>query len=76
MSIKWDDDYTPLPEAAEKMGLAYSTAHQYCKQDLLPGAILYRGTRWMVANKTIEAFNDGEINIKGAFRKGDRGQDG
>lgn len=72
MSINWDE-YTPLVEAAEQMGIAYSTAHQYCKQDLLPGAILFRGTRWMIANATIEAFNDGTIIIKGAFRKGDRG---
>jgi hypothetical protein len=73
MTIQWED-YTPLVEAAEQMGLAYSTAHQYCKQDLLPGAILFRGTRWFIADATIKAFNNGEINIKGAFRKGDRGE--
>lgn len=73
--IDWQKDYTPLPQAAEKMHLAYSTAYRYCKKGLLAGAILFRGTRWLVSNDTIELWKNGEINIKGAFRKRNREED-
>lgn len=69
MALDFEKNYTPLREAAEKMGIAYSTAHQYCKEGLLEGAILFRGTRWLVANETIRLWKNGEVNIKGAFRK-------
>lgn len=72
MALNFERDYTPLPKAAEEMGIAYSTAHQYCKEGLIDGAILFRGTRWMVANETIKLWKEGKVNIKGAFRKGNR----
>jgi len=72
MPLDLENDYTPLPEAAQLMGLPYSTAHQYCKEGALAGAILFRGTRWMVSKRTIQLWNDGKINIKGTFRKGNR----
>ncbi len=64
------EDYVPLKEAAMLMGVGYSTAHQYCIRDCLPGAVLRRGTRWYVHKRTIEAFNDNDLSVKGAFRKG------
>lgn len=70
MSEAKQEEYVPLKEAAEQMGVAYSTAHQYCIRDCLPGAIMRRGTRWFIHRKTIEAFNDNKISIKGAFGKG------
>lgn len=75
MALDLENDYMSLPEAAKLMNLPYSTAHQYCKEGALEGVILSRGTRWMVSRKTIEAWNNGEINIKGTFRKGDREDD-
>lgn len=70
MSEAKQEEYVPLKEAAYLMGVAYSTAHQYCIRDCLPGAIMRRGTRWFIHRKTIKAFNDNKISIKGAFGKG------
>jgi hypothetical protein len=71
MSIDFEKDYIPLKDAAIEMGVAKSTLYQYCKMDLLDGAHLLRGTKWMIAKKTIDLWKNGKINIKGAFRKGD-----
>jgi hypothetical protein len=72
MTLDFEKDYTPLREAAEQMGIVYSTAHQYCKKGLLAGAIKFRGTRWLVSNETIKLWKEGKVDIGGAFRKGDR----
>jgi hypothetical protein len=65
------DDYVPLKEAAKLMGIGYSTIHAYVLRDKLPGAIQWKGTRWYIHKRTIEAFNNGKINVRGAFRKSD-----
>jgi len=69
MAINYQDDYVPLPQAATEMGIAYTTAYQYCTKGLLKGALRHNGTKWLVPKKTIKLFNDGKLIIKGAFRK-------
>lgn len=73
--IDWENEYTPLPRAAEAMGLAYSTAYRYLREGVFEGSYLFAGTRWLVPDEIIEAWQNGEINIKGTFGKRNRDED-
>ncbi len=67
MKIDWSQ-YIPLKQMAFETGRNYKTLHAYVITGKLP-AKKRNGTRWFVHLDTVERFEQGEINVSGAFRK-------
>lgn len=65
--IDWTQ-YVTLKEMAYILDRSYKTLHAYVKAGVLP-ALKRNGTRWYVHKDIVTRFEQGGINVSGAFRK-------
>lgn len=58
------DDYLSIREVAEIIGVSQQSIRNYIKAGMLPGALKFRDTRWIIPKTTVRQLLDGKISMK------------
>lgn len=59
--------FASIKQAAIDTGLTYSTIYHYATNGFIDGAFQFAGIRWMIPRKWIKDYNDGKLDMSGAF---------